>query len=190
MLALSGMTAFGQNRVATIDLHKVFDNYWKRQTAEASLKEHAADMDKQNKELVDNWESLRSDYEKLEASASDPAVSADERAKRKNAADAKLLEIKEAEQTIDSFRRQAAATLDEQKRRMRDKILDEIKAVVSARAKTSGYTMVVDSAAESANGTPVYLYNNGENDITDDILKQLNSTAPVPDGNTPAPSTN
>jgi Skp family chaperone for outer membrane proteins len=73
---------------------------------------------------------------------------------------------------------------------MRDKILDEIKAVVSARAKTSGYTMVVDSAAEGANGTPVYLYNNGENDITDDILKQLNSTAPVPDGNTPAPSTN
>ena len=186
---MSGMTAFGQNRVATVDLHKVFDNYWKRQTAEAGLKEHAADMEKQNKELVDNWQSLRDDYEKLNASATDPAVSADERDKRKKAADAKLLEIKEAEQTIDSFRRQADATLDEQKRRMRDKILDEIKTVVNAKAKAGGYTMVVDSAAESVNGTPVYLYTNGENDITDDVLKQLNSTAPMPDATTPAPAT-
>jgi Skp family chaperone for outer membrane proteins len=176
---LSSLSAFGQNRMATVDLHKVFDNYWKRQTAEASLKDHAADMDKQNKELVDNWESLRADYEKLQASANDPAVSPDERDKRKKAAEAKLLEIKEAEQTIDSFRRQAAATIDEQKRRMRDKILDEIKVVVTAKAKAGGYTMVVDSAAESANSTPVFLYDTGENDITDDVLKQLNSTAPV-----------
>ena len=76
----------------------------------------------------------------------------------KKAADAKLLEIKEAEQTIDSFRRQADATLDEQKRRMRDKILDEIKSVVNAKAKAANYTMVVDSAAESVNGTPVFIY--------------------------------
>jgi outer membrane protein len=181
ILALSGMTAFGQNRIATIDLHKVFDNYWKRKTAEASLKDHAAEMDKQNKDLMDNWQSLRTDYEKLQASANDTAVAADEREKRKKAAEAKLLEIKEAEQTIDSFRRQAAATLDEQKRRMRDKILDEIRTVVNAKAKVAGYTMVVDSAAESANNTPVFLFNNGDADITDEVLKQLNSTAPAPD---------
>jgi Skp family chaperone for outer membrane proteins len=187
VLAVSGMSAFGQSHVATVDLHKVFDSYWKRQTAEASLKEHAADMDKQNKELIDNWQSLRADYEKLQTSAEDPAVSADERDKRKKAAEAKMLEIKEAEQTIDSFRRQAAATLDEQKRRMRDKILDEIKDVVATKAKGGGYSMVVDSAAESANGTPVYLYVDGQNDITDDVLKQLNSTAPVSIGtNSPA----
>ena len=39
--------------------------------------------------------------------------------------------------------------------------------------------MVVDTAAESANATPVILYTNNESDITDDILKQLNLTAPA-----------
>ena len=33
------MPALGQNRIGTIDLQKVFQNYWKRTQAEAALKE-------------------------------------------------------------------------------------------------------------------------------------------------------
>jgi Skp family chaperone for outer membrane proteins len=89
-----------------------------------------------------------------------------------------LLEIRESEQSIESYRRQAAATLDEQKRRMRDKILTEIKNVVNSKAKAAGYSMVVDTAAESINSTPVVIYTNNENDITDTVLAQLNAAAP------------
>jgi hypothetical protein len=39
--------------------------------------------------------------------------------------------------------------------------------------------MVLDSAAESFNNTPILMFSNGENDITDLILSQLNATAPV-----------
>lgn len=179
VLVLSGMAAFGQGHPATIDLKKVFESYWKTKEADAALKERAADLDKQYKSLATDWQKSRDAYEKLLASAKDPAIAADERDKRQKTAEAKLLEIKENEQTIDSFRRQATATLDEQNRRMRDKILGEIRDAVKAKAKSAGYTMVFDSAAESVNNTAVLLYTNGENDITDEILSQLNSTAPV-----------
>ena len=179
VLALSGASALAADKTATIDLRKVFDNYWKTKEADAALKDKAADMDKQNKSLMDDYKKATEDYQKLIASANDQAVSAEERAKRKQAADAKTLELKEAEQTIESFRRQAGATLDEKKRQMRDKILAAIRAAVNAKAKAAGYSIVFDSAGESANATPVLIYTNGENDITDEILTQLNLDAPI-----------
>ena len=180
VLALSGASAFAADaKFATIDLRKVFDNYWKTKVADAELKDKAADMDKQNKSLMDDYKKATEDYQKLIASANDQAVSAEERAKRKQSADTKVLELKENEQTIESFRRQAGATLDEKKRQMRDKILTDIRDAVNAKAKAAGYSIVFDSAGESANATPVLIYTNGENDITDEILTQLNINAPI-----------
>lgn len=178
-LAVAGTPALAQSKTAIIDLKKVFDNYWKTKEADAALKERAAEMDKQNKSLLEDYKKATEEYQKLMTSANDSAVSADERAKRKKNAEAKALEIREQEQTIEGFRRQAGATLDEKKRQMRDKILGEIRTAINAKAKAAGYSIVFDSAADSINATPVLVYNNGENDITDEILAQLNVSAPV-----------
>lgn len=179
-IVLGGIApAFGQVKIATIDLRKVFDNYWKKDEADRALKETAEEMDKEFKTLADDYKKASEELKQLQTQVSDPAVSAEERERRKKAADSKLLEIRESEQTIDSFRRQASAKLEEQKRRMRDRIIDEIKTVVNAKAKTGGYTMVVDSSAESLTSTPVVVYNDGQDDITDKVLSQLNATAPA-----------
>ena len=37
----------------------------------------------------------------------------------------------------------------------------------------------IDTAAESANNTPVVLYSNNENDMTEAVLSQLNAGAPA-----------
>jgi hypothetical protein len=39
--------------------------------------------------------------------------------------------------------------------------------------------MVVDTAAETFNQTPVFLYASAEYDLTEDVLKQLNAGAPA-----------
>ena len=54
------------------------------------------------------------------------------------------------------------------------------RAVISARAKAAGYTLVIDISGETLNNTPLILYANGENDITEAILTQINATAPPP----------
>lgn len=171
--------AFAQSRTATIDLRKVFDNYWKRKEADAQLKDRIKEMDKDLKGLGEDYKKLKDDFTKLQSSSTDVAVAAEERDRRKKAAEAKLLEIRESEQNIDNFKRQASATVEEQMRRMRDRILGEIKTTVTSKAKAAGYATVFDVSAESINSTPVLIFNNGENDITDEVLKQLNATAPV-----------
>ncbi len=177
-----------QGRVATIDLRKVFDNYWKRQQAEAALKERGAGMDKEYKGFRDDYAKTQDDYGKLVAAANDQSVTPEERDKRKAAAETKLAEIKTAQNTMRQFEENAREQLDTSKKRMRDDILKDIRTAITAKAKAAGYSIVIDTASESFNQTPVLLYSSGENDMTDMILSQLNAGAPpgMTDGSKPA----
>jgi outer membrane protein len=172
-------SASAQGRIATIDLRKVFDNFWRTKQAQANLKEQAADMDKERKSLVDDFTKAQDDYKKIINSANDAAISNEERDKRKASAEKKLLEIRELEQTVQQYDRQATTTIGEKQKRMRENILKEIREVVNAKAKASNFALVVDTAADSINNTPVVLFTSGENDITDSVLSQLNLTTPA-----------
>lgn len=181
---LIGGHAFAQ-KIGTIDLKKVFDNYWKTKQADASIKDRAADMEKELKTMVTEADKMKTDYQALVNDSSNSALSTEEREKRKGSAESKLKEIRESEERIATFRRQALTTLDEQKKRMRDNILAEIKNIVSAKAKAAGYNMVIDTAASSFNDTPILMYSSPDpqSDLTDSVLTQLNATA-RPDSST------
>lgn len=116
---------------------------------------------------------------KLLTSSNDQAASPEERDKRKSAADKKLQEVRELEQTIQQYERQARTTLDEKQRRMRANIVTEIRAAAAAKAKSAGYALVLDAAGASMNNVPLVIYQSGDNDITDEVLKQLNASAPA-----------
>jgi outer membrane protein len=175
---LSG-SALAQNRIATIDLRKVFDGYWKKKQAEAALKERQTDIEKEDRNMVEDYKKAKDDYQSLLTSANDQAVSSEERDKRKNAAEEKLRRMKEMEDSIAQYERQARTTIGEQSQRMRSNILTEIRNVVNSKAKAAGFSLVIDTAAETINTTPVFLYSNNDNDITDAVLQQLNSNAPA-----------
>jgi Skp family chaperone for outer membrane proteins len=180
------MPAMAQNKIATIDLRTVFDKYWKRQQAQTSLNERGASLDKELKGFMDDYKKLQEDYNKLVAAANDQGVTTEERDKRKAAAEAKLRDIEDSKRSIQTFEENARDQIDSQKKRMRESILADIRAAINAKAKAAGYTMVFDTAADSFNQTPILLYTNGENDITEAILAQLSVNAPPPSsGDTP-----
>src|SRR5258708_40368901 len=92
-LLLAGLlnsTAWAQGHFATIDLGKVFKNYWKTKQADAVIKDRQADMQKEQKSMLDDWKKAKEDYQNLLTSANDIAVSAEERDKRKKTAEDKL----------------------------------------------------------------------------------------------------
>lgn len=178
-LFILGGTAWAETRVATVDLRKLFEGYWKTKQAQAALKDRAVDFSKESNTLKESLRKGGEDYKKLLADSNDQAVSAEERDKRKLAAEAKLKELKETQDNLGVFERQAQTNLGEQNRRMRENILGEIRTVINGKAKSAGYTMVIDSTAETPNATLVVIYNSGENDLTDSVLAQLNANAPL-----------
>ena len=172
-------SAWGQSRIATVDLRKLFDNYWKTKHADAALKDRAADIEKEHKNMLDEWKKAKEEYSTLLSEANNQTLSLEEREKRKKSAEDKFKQLKDSEDSITQYERSARTTLDEQKKRMRDSILDEIRTTVNGKAKAGAYALVVDTASESANNTPVVLYSNNENDLTETVLSQLNGGAPV-----------
>jgi len=167
-------------KIATIDLKKVFDDYYKTKLADASIKEEATGLEKDRKALIDEHQKAVDDYKKALDEANNQAVSADEREKRKKEAEGKMIKINDLRGTIDQFDRTARGNLDEKLRQTRDKILNEIKIVVAARAKSVGYNLVLDSSTPEPGGRPpVVLYATGDNDLTSAVLAQLNVNAPV-----------
>ncbi|MEI8044053.1 MAG: OmpH family outer membrane protein [Verrucomicrobiota bacterium] len=179
LLSLSGGSALAQGRIATIDLRKTFDGYWKTKKADAQLKERAADMEKEHKSMLEDFKKGKDEYQTLLGDANNQVLSPEEREKRKKAAEDKLKQLKESEETVQQYERQARTTLDEQRKRMRDSILEEIRAALVVKAKKDGYAMVIDTASETVNNTPVVLFCNNENDVTQAVLDQLNANAPV-----------
>ena len=93
LLSLLGGSAFAQTRVATVNLQKVFDKYWKTEQAVAALKDRVAEMEKSHKEMLDEWKKAKEDYQKLLEDANNQAVSAEQRDKRKKAAEDKIKEL-------------------------------------------------------------------------------------------------
>lgn len=179
LLAGPSVLAQTPQKIAVIDLKKVFDGFYKTQIADAQIKEEADVIRKDLKALADSRVKLIDEYKKAVEDANNQAISLEEREKRKKASEGKLIEVNDVEQQIKSFERTADANLGEKQTRAREKILKEIQAVVNAKAKAGGYTMVLDSAAEAASRTLVVFYHNGQDDLTPAVLKDLNANAPA-----------
>ena len=186
VLLLAGSLVFGwalpvqaQPKIATIDLRKIFEGYFQTQQADAQLRERGADAEKQYKGMLDDYQKANEEYKKLVESANDQAVSADERERRKKSAESKVLELNEIEKTLTQFKREKQVTFDEQKRRMRDQIVRKIREEIDRKARAGGFSLVLDSSAESINQAPFILFSSGQNDLTQEVLSQLNLAAPA-----------
>jgi outer membrane protein len=177
--------ALAQSKIGIVNLKTLFDNYYKTKLAQASIQDRAEQLDKDDKSMKADLQKAAEDYQQLLENANDQAVSADERANRRKEADAKLKQLQENQAALENYEREAQSTLSDKRSQMREKILVEIQTAVTLQAKVNGYSIVIDSAAETVNSTPVLVYTDGNNDLTDAVLKQLNAGAPV--DTTPAP---
>lgn len=187
MAAITAVPAFGQSKIATVDLKKLFENYYKTKLATAEVQQRADELDKEYSSMAADLKKRSDDYQTMLDSANDQAVSQDERDKRSQAASDDLTQLEASKAAIDQFERQAQIQISDQRQRMRDDILQDIKKAVADKAKAAGDTLVFDTAAETVNGTPAILFDAGDNDLTDDVLKELNATAPPDLPETTAP---
>ena len=90
LISLLGGSALAQGKIATVDMKKIFELYWKKKQAEAALKERGTDMEKELKNMVDDYKRVKEDYQNLMNTASDQAASPEERDRRKKESEDKL----------------------------------------------------------------------------------------------------
>ncbi len=172
-------TASAQSKIASVDMKKLFNNYYKTKTAQSVMDKEKTDLIKELKGMAEELDKARADYKKMLDQANDQAISADERDKRKSSATDKARDVSSRQVAFEQYQRQAEARLADKSQRMTSNLVTDIQKAVSEKAKAGSYTLVVDTAATSASGTPTVLFADPAIDITQAVLTQINAGAPI-----------
>lgn len=174
LMSAMALSATAQTKVATVDMKKIFNNYWKTKQATAALENRKAELKKELRDMADGLEKAQADYKQLLDQVNDQALSADERDKRKQSAADKLKEVTSSRTTYEQFQRQAESQLADESQRMSGNLLVEIQKAVADKAKVGGFTLVLNAANSEA-----FIYVSTDNDITESVVTQLNAGAPI-----------
>lgn len=180
--SLLSTSAFAQGKTGVIDLQKVFDGFWRTKQADTQIKDRLAEFEKMGQNMFEEYKKSNEEFGKQVEAANDPALSNDEKDKRRKELEKKRKDLVEMENNLKQFQQNSQKSLMEQKFRVRDSILREVRGVIEEKAKAGGYNTVLDVAAQSANQTPFVIYTTlvgGENDLSDTVSKALAATAPA-----------
>ena len=179
VLAVLGLCAAGPARaldekIAFIDLDKVFNEYYKTKLADKQLKEQAKDFNEEREGLLAEYEDLQGVFNTAREDAQNTALSEEVRNSKRNEAEEKLIELREFENKIRNFDTSRKKQLEDQSRRMRKRIVEEIRQNIQTFARNQGYDAVLDSSGESFNGVPMIVYHDEKLDITAEMIDLIN----------------
>lgn len=180
-LAALAAAAGAQDRrggMAFVNLDRCFNEYYKTRMADAQLKAQAREFDEELKTLVAEAERMQKEFNALREESMNTALSDEVRAAKRNSAEEKVMAIREQETRVQGFRERRTKQLEEQSRRMRRGLINEIKEIVGKYARDRGLLAVIDSSGSTLNGVESVLYVDPRNDITAEVLQELNKAAP------------
>ena len=174
LLLLSASVALAQPKIAVVDMKKVFDGYWKTKQLDKKLSGSLQEFNDQQKKMIEQFQSAQKEYLAIKESAKDPALSANEKDRRNTESEEKLQQIRQLENDIRSHKRSGEVRLTEQQVRHKNNLISDIKDTIKVKARSEGFSLVLNTAAVDINQAPIVLFTDGSNDITEDILATLN----------------
>ncbi|HEY3898999.1 MAG TPA: OmpH family outer membrane protein [Chthoniobacter sp.] len=181
-------------KIGTVDMKKVFDNYYKTKDAESKINEARNAAKKELEDRMDIAKKALDEVKKLDEDINNSALSKETKDQKQKLRSDKAVELQNMDREIREFQQSREKQLQEQSMRMRAGIVDDINKVVADRVKAESYNLVFDKSGPSLNGVPIVLYSMDNYDFTDAVIKALNlsrgkeSDAVIPPAATPVAS--
>ncbi|MGD0016434.1 MAG: OmpH family outer membrane protein [Verrucomicrobiia bacterium] len=165
-------------RIVTVDMSRLFNEYYKTPIASKKLQETAEGFNKEQETMLTEYRALNDELVKLREDAEKSEYTSEAKELKRKAVTDKLTDIQKAQRDIEEFRRIHQKSLMEQTDRMKTNVLKEINDAISKVARDNGYLMVFDKSGKTLNEVPSIVFSQDTMDVTDDILKVLNKNAP------------
>jgi len=183
-----------EQKIATVDMRKTYSEYWKTKKAVEGLRQQRLNKEQEVKEMVDERGKKIAEHQKMLKQFQDPGLGEAERGRFKKIMERKVVEIREIEQAVQQFERATNTEMTNAQQKIVKTIIEEIRGLVSAKAKERGYTFVLDASAVAPSQL-VVVYSTGQDDLTKEIQEQLEATNPEkaekkPDKPKPTPKKN
>ena len=172
-------------KIATVDMNKVFSGYYKTKDAENKINDARESAKKDLDERMESHKVMLDEINQLNKDIDNPALSSTAKSERQKKREDKIGQVQQLEREIQEFKNSRERQLQEQAVRMRNQIVEEIMKVVNEKVKDDKFDMVFDKSGQSMNGVQIVLYSQDKMDFSDEVITALNKTRPA---NTPAAS--
>ncbi len=167
------------DRIACVDLEKVFREYYKSRIAEDAIKQQAESyrsyLTRLNEQLNAAVEKART----TRSNALNVALSDKEREEAEKLAAKATTEVNEKKAEIELYVQARTQDMRNLEAKKRAEIMADIQKEIRRRASAEGYTFVIDVSGKTTNDQPVVLVYPKGNDITESVISELNRTRTV-----------
>jgi outer membrane protein len=178
VLALT-VRAQPEPKIAVVDIAKVFDNHYAKQTEEAKLRADAKKAEDDMQNLVKEGNDLVDEYKDLVDQSKNPALTPEARAKADDDSKKKMDEITNKQNELNSFKQTVQRQFQERIQNVHNGIVSSISIAATNVAKRHGITLLFDKSGVSANaGAPFLIYSDPAYDITDEVIIEVNKDRP------------
>lgn len=176
LLIMAAAAAFCADRIATVDMEKIFRGYYKSRIAEDAIKQQAESYRSYLLKLNEELNALRRKAGDASANALNIALSAQEQQKAKDEAAEIKRKFNEKEAEIKLYIQNRTADMRDLESRKRKEILDDIRREINRRAAAEGYDFVLDVSGRTTNEFSAVIVSPAARDISDAVIKELNRT--------------
>ena len=173
-----GYTLNAATAIGVISLEKVDNGYWRTDVENKKLKTKQEEALDRIKKLEESLRKEGTVLGNMIKAMQDPRLAAAERSNRQQQVQTKQKELQQMQDAIQGFRERTRKDLELDMRKEREQIMEEIQQIVSTEAKKRKLNLVLDEAARSAAIAPIVIFTDGENDLTEEVLRQLNLSDP------------
>jgi len=184
LAAVVGLSAQPALNVATVDMQRLLNGYYKAEASTAKLR----DDDKKAKDSLDAMvkqrDALVAEAKILQEQSKNSLLNEDARKRAEDDLQKKVDEIRKGEQEIQEFAQNTQRLLQGRMQRDQQAFLEEISKVAAEIAKKQGVTLVLNKGADV-----VIVYSDAAFDLTDQVMTAINKDRPTPAISlTPAPA--
>ena len=174
---IAALPAFADVKVATVDMAKIFENYGRAKTAQATIDAELKKLASETAQRQAEGRALMAQIEALGQKYNNPALSQTARDDAKKQARDLEDRIESKKEDFDKFQAQSRQALAQKEQTQREFIYNEIQRAATAVARQQGASIVLNVSEKTAVGLPVVIYSNSQWDITSAVIASLNAGA-------------
>jgi len=160
--------------IAFVDFEQIFTNYFKTKLSNDQLQEMSDAINREQAKMLLQYDLLQKDFKDLRDKALSEDLIESDRAEYRKDLDARLIEIRRHEEKIKYFNETQQKRWEEQNKRIRGELVDELRRKIGVYGKARGFVAVLDGTKKNEQGVPSALYFDPENDVTADAIKYVN----------------
>lgn len=173
-LILGWQCVLSAQNIVVVNMDRVFNEFHRTREAEQQVQMLIQEYRLEQQEAQQAYQELQQAFAAIRDTASDIALSDEDRRTKAGEASELLNRIRGMEEEIRNREQQRQQQIEEQGRRMRQQLVNDIMEHIREISPARNWDLVLDASGTSPNGIPNILHAATSRDVTAEVIQSVN----------------